>query len=87
MKANDESAKRGAAEVWRRGKVIGDTYKIGDVLGRGGMGLVYRAHDQAMHRDIAVKVPLGRWEFDPAGTRHLVRFVDSPQAKACSVTD
>jgi tetratricopeptide (TPR) repeat protein len=45
------------------------------------MGLVYRAYDHAMHRDVAVKVPLGRWEYDRSGARHLVRFVESPRAK------
>ena len=60
---------------------MGDIYEIRGVLGQGGMGVVYRAHDHATHRDIAVKVPLGRWEFDRTGTRRLVRFVDSPEAK------
>ena len=69
------------ATAWPVGKVVGNIYEIRGVLGRGGMGLVYRAHDPATHRDIAVKVPLGRWEYDSTGTRRLVRFVDSPQAK------
>jgi serine/threonine-protein kinase len=45
------------------------------------MGLVYRAYDHATHQEIAVKVPLGRWDFDTAGRKRLVRFVDSPEAK------
>ena len=71
----------GDVEVWPVGKVVGNIYEIRGAIGRGGMGLVYRAYDHATQRDIAVKVPLGRWEFDPTGTRRLVRFVDSPQAK------
>ena len=39
---------------------VGYTYEICGLLGQGGMGLVYRAHDHGTHRDIAVKVPLGR---------------------------
>src|SRR5262249_8738420 len=70
------------ATAWPVGKIVGNIYQIRGVLGRGGMGLVYCAHDHATHRDIAMKVPLGRWEYDPTGRKRLVRFVDSPQAKA-----
>jgi serine/threonine protein kinase len=67
---------------WPAGKIIGDIYEIREVIGQGGFGLVYRAHDHATHQDIAVKVPLGREEFDERGRKRVLRFVDSPSAKA-----
>src|SRR5262245_1553501 len=46
-------------------------YTIGDLIGAGGMGEVYRARDETLGRDVAIKILPPRFASDP---ERLARF-------------
>ena len=54
------------------GQVLGHC-RIAAKIGEGGMGTVYRAHDEVLHRDVAVKVVNQSQNFDPAAGKDLLQ--------------
>ena len=54
-------------------RILGGRYALKEMLGRGGMGVVYRAHDQQLGMDIAIKFLLDRFVDDYIAVASLKR--------------
>jgi len=55
----------------KAGDLLQDRYKLETEIGQGGMGKVYRAHDQLLDRTIAIKV-MAKADFDTKGRSRLM---------------
>ncbi|MBN1640719.1 MAG: protein kinase [Anaerolineae bacterium] len=64
------------------GKTLDKTYRIDQLLGKGGMGAVYRARDINLNRDVAIKVMHAHFTDDPS---FRARFLQ--EARAVAVLD
>ncbi|CAN5798195.1 hypothetical protein BH23GEM6_BH23GEM6_02420 [soil metagenome] len=65
------------------GRILGDRYRIEEVIGRGGMGAVYRAVDERLGRQVAVKVITVSGGSDPEARERLrARFQREARAAA-----
>src|SRR5262245_22868872 len=54
-------------------------YELHEMIGRGGMGIVYRATQRVANRVVALKITAGAVEFDG---RHTERFATEAEAQA-----
>src|SRR6267154_1113088 len=48
----------GASSVVMKRTQLQERYELGQVLGQGGIGVVYRAHDRLLQREVALKTIL-----------------------------
>jgi formylglycine-generating enzyme required for sulfatase activity len=50
--------------AFRRGQIIANRYTVIDLIGRGGMGCIYRVHDNTLNEDVALKTLLPQFVQD-----------------------
>ncbi|TDD36598.1 serine/threonine protein kinase [Actinomadura sp. KC06] len=60
-----------------QGRLLADRYRLDELLGRGGTGTVWRAHDVVLGRDVAIKEVA-----DPSGFSDIERHVLRREAQA-----
>jgi eukaryotic-like serine/threonine-protein kinase len=65
-----------SAEVSLVGRVLRNTYRILDVLEKGGMGTVYRGEHQRLKRPVAIKVLAQHLAADPSALTRFQREAD-----------
>lgn len=70
-------ARRFTEDLARIGQVLADRYELVQILGRGGMGTVYKAKQLQMDRIVAIKVLQSDLAEDPLATSRFLREAKS----------
>ncbi|MFI7338605.1 protein kinase [Streptomyces sp. NPDC050085] len=66
-----------------QGQLLAGRYRLGESIGRGGMGRVWRAHDEVLHRTVAVKeLTAAQWVADSDRAVLLARTQTEARAAA-----
>lgn len=72
-----DEAKADAAPEWNVGDVILDTYEVTGILGKGGMGKVYKVHHRHWNADLAVKCALPEIAATERGREDFIREAET----------
>ena len=64
-----------SAPMFQPGSVLNERYVLRRMLGRGGMGVVYEAHDQVLDQALAVKIVRAEYAGERAWAERLAREV------------
>jgi WD40 repeat protein len=78
-KAQSVESGRQAAEKSTENRPLIPGYRVESELGRGGMGVVFKAVQETLNRTVAIKMVLGGGDADP---RALIRFLAEAEAIA-----
>lgn len=62
---------------WKPGDVIADGLEIVDLIGQGGMGVVWRVHHREWNRELAVKMPLPALVGSPTARDRFLREAET----------
>ena len=63
-----EGSGKAAGSIFHRGQVVANRYTVIDMIGRGGMGCIYKVRDNTLDEDVALKTLLPKFTND----RHVV---------------